>query len=246
MSQNDEQRKTEVERLETLEQLVDRYAQSRALPLLIPLAIMVLNAVLLLSAGKLAELLVFRLELDASWLTVFVIAIILWVFLSSIWLAGRLINKYGACFYKREGTIELQRDRVPVWASTAYLITLLGATFLSAFGIMSVRCALTFALTSFGTFMLYVGKKHREKALGVVLGGLCLAQAGLTAAGVRIPFLGQEWPYSYFAALMIYIVGDGLITALVVHIYNRKMLRKIKELRLFGEDYCNTSDTQQY
>jgi len=39
------------------------------------------------------------------------------------------------------------------------------------------------------------------------------------------------------------IVGVGLITMVVVHIYNRMILRKIKEMRPFGEQQANKSDT---
>ncbi|UCF43890.1 MAG: hypothetical protein JSV99_02915 [Planctomycetota bacterium] len=228
--------------LERLSELVDKYAQSRVLPLLIPLAILVLNAVLLLSAGELAGLLVYTFQLEMYWFTVIRWAVIVWVLVSSTWLTGKLVKRYGSSFYKKEGVIELQEERVPIWVWTAYVVTVLGPTFLSAFGIMPVRWALALALTSFGLFMLYVGKKHKEKVLGVVLGGLCIAEAGLTAIGVRIPFADEDWVHAYFVTLMAYIVGNGVITAVVVHIYNRIMLRKIKELRLVSERETNTSD----
>lgn len=237
-----EKDKTKAE-LEDLGRLVDRYAQSRALPLLIPLAIMVINVILLLSASKLASLLIFHLQISMFWFTVIIIGIIVWVLLSSTWVAGKLLVRYGGCFYKKEGTIELQRERVPIWAWIAYLITFCGPAVLSASGILPVRLALTMALASFGIFIPYIGKKHKEKALGVVYGGLSLAGAALTAVGVHIPFATEEWQYSYFIALMIYLVGGGLITAMVVHIYNRKILRKIREMRPFGEQHTNRSDT---
>jgi len=34
---------------------------------------------------------------------------------------------------------------------------------------------------------------------------------------------------------MTCLVGAGVITVIVVHMYNRKILRKIKEVRPFGE-----------
>ncbi|UCC22173.1 MAG: hypothetical protein JSW23_10305 [Planctomycetota bacterium] len=230
-------------KLESLSKLIDRYAQSRVLPLLIPLAILALNAVLLLSAGELAGLLIYTLQVEMYWFTVILWAVIVWVLVSSTWLTGRLVKRYGSSFYKKEGVIELQEERVPIWVWITYVVTVLGPTFLSAFGIMPIRWALALALTSFGLFMLCVGKKHKEKALGAVLGGLCLAQAGLTAIGVRIPFADEDWVHAYFVTLMAYIVVNGLITAVAVHIYNRVMLRKIKELRLASERETNTSDS---
>ncbi|MBA7631627.1 hypothetical protein ES703_39160 [subsurface metagenome] len=105
---------------------------------------------------------------------------------------------------------------------------------------MPARLGLTISLTSFGVFMLYGGKKYKEIALGVVCGALSLAEATATAIGVRAPFVSE---HSYFVPLMIYLIGAGLITMVVVHIYNRKILRKIKESRPFGEQEANKSDT---
>ena len=243
MSDDIEKHKTELEQLGRLERLVDRYAQSRVLPLLIPLAMMVVNIVLLLSAGKVASLLIFHLQIDMSWFTVIIIGVIVWVIVSSTWVTAKLIARYGDWPYKKEGVIKLREERVPIWAWIAYLITLLGPTFLSVFSIMPVRWAIAVALTSFGSFMLYVGKKHKEKALGIVLGGLCLAESGLTAGGVYIQFENADWLYSYFIPLMMYLVGNGLITTVVVHIYNRRVLHKLKGMRPFDEQESNKSDS---
>jgi len=153
-------------------------------------------------------------------------------------------KKHGYSFYdKRDGKIEVEKERVAVWACAVYVITFLGPTFLSAFSIMPVRWALAMALTAFGVFVLYQHKKHKEKFLGVVFGGLCLIEAAATAVGVATPLASKGWMYSYFAALTIYIAGAGLITMVVVHIYNRIILRKIKESRPFGEQEANKSDT---
>jgi hypothetical protein len=153
-------------------------------------------------------------------------------------------KKHGYRFYdKRDGKIKVEKERVAVWAWAVYTVTFLGPTFLSAFHIMPIRWAMTMALTSFGTFMLYLSKKHKEKALGTVFGGLCLVEAATTAFGMPIPLADKDWVHSYFVALNIYIVGAGLITAVVVHIYNRRVLRKIKEMRPFGEQGTNKSDT---
>ncbi len=80
----------------------------------------------------------------------------------------------------------------------------------------------------------------------MVLGGLCLAEAGLSAIGVRIRFADEDWVHAYFVTLMAYIVGSGLITAVVVHIYNRVILRKIKRAKLFGEQAKNSAGLEQH
>jgi hypothetical protein len=233
----------EKSRLDELGNLVDKYAQSRVLPLLIPMAILLFNVILILYAGKLATVLIFHLQISMYWYTVIIIGVVVWVLLSSFWVTGRLLARYGRCFYKREGTIELQRERSAVWAWIAYLITFCGSAVLSAESIIPVRWALMIALASFGTFMLYLGKKHKEKPIGVVFGGLSLATAVLTAFGVQIPFATEEWIYSYFMALMIYLIGAGLITAVIVHIYNRRVFLKIKGMGTFDEQQADKSNS---
>jgi len=235
MSDDIEKEKKKVE-LENLGRLVDRYAQSRSLPLLIPLAMLIFNVVLLVSVVKLG--LAYGTRIGRNGILIIVILVVLWTFFSSIWVVGKLLARYGGCFYKREGIIELQRERVPIWAWVAYAITFAGPVLLNAFWIMPARWGLTISLTSFGIFMLYGGKKHKEIALGVVYGVLSLAVAAATAIGVRAPFVSE---HSYFVPLMIYLVGAGLITAVVVHIYNRVILRKIKRAGLFGEQEKNSA-----
>jgi hypothetical protein len=73
-----------------------------------------------------------------------------------------------------------------------------------------------------------------------VYGILSLAEAAATAMGVRLPFVSE---HSCFMPLVIYMVGAGLITTVVVHIYNRRILQKIKEVRPFGEQQANKPDS---
>ena len=223
-----EKEKKKVE-LENLGQLVDRYAQSRSLGLAVPLVAIVIIAVLLVGSR---ELLSWKL---AWWSIAIVFLVEAWILIGCIWLYFKMGPKYGNFFYKKDGEIELEQERVPTWAWAAYAFTFIGAAVLNELGILPVRWALAMALASFGIFILYIGKKHKEKALGFVYGWLCLAVAVPTAAGVPVPF------HSYFASLMIYIVGAGLITMVAVHIYNRKILRNIKEMRPFGEQKAKKS-----
>lgn len=236
MSDDIDKEKKKVE-LENLGRLVDKYAQSRSLPLLISLAMMIFNFVLLVSVVKLV--LAYGMRIGQNGVLVIVILFVLWMFFSSIWVVGKLLDRYGGCFYKREGIIELQRERVPIWACIAFAITFIGPVLLNTFWIMSARWGLTISLTSFGIFMIYAGKKDKE-ILGFVDGVLSLAEAAATAIGVRAPFVEE---HSYFVPLVIYLVGAGLITAVVVHIYNRKILRKIKQVRPFGEQQEGKSDS---
>ncbi len=224
--------------LDKLGRLVDKYAQSRSLPLLIPLAMMIFNAVLLVSVVKLVV--AYGMRIGQSGVLIIVILVFLWIFFSSIWVVGKLLARYGGCFYKREGIIKLPRERIPIWAWIAFAITFCGPVLLNTFWIMPARWSLTISLTSFGIFMLYAGKKDKEITLGVVYGVLSLAEAAATAIGVRAPFVEE---HSYFVPLIIYIVGAGLITTVVVHIYNRRILRRIKEVRPFGEQEAGKPDS---
>ncbi len=237
MSDYIEKVKTKAE-LENLGRLVDQYAQSRSLPLLISLAMMIFNVVLLVSVVKLV--MAYGMRIGRNGVLIIVILVVLWMFFSSIWVVGKLLDRYGGCFYKREGIIKLQRERIPIWAWVAYAITFVGPVLLNTFWIMPARWGLTISLTSFGIFMLYAGKKDKEITLGVVYGVLSLAEAAATAMGVRIPFVNE---HSCFMPLVIYMVGAGLITTVVVHIYNRRILQKIKEVRPFGEQQRSKSDS---
>ena len=228
MSDDIDQEKKKVE-LENLGRLVERYAQSRSLPLLISLAMMIFNVVLLVSVVKLVV--AYGMRIRQNGVLVIVILVVLWMFFSSIWVVGKLLDRYAGCFYKREGIIKLQRERIPIWAWIAFAVTFLGPVFLNMFWIMLARWGLTISLASFGIFMLYAGKEDKQISLGFVYGGLSLAEAAATAIGIRAPFVEE---HSYFVPLVIYLVGAGLITRVVVHIYNRRVLRKIKETRPFG------------
>jgi len=223
--------------LEKLSGLVERYAQSRSLPMLLLLPIIVFNAILLVATIEVAGV------IDKSaWLSIFIL-VFLWVLFSSLWLPFIILKRYGSVFYKAEGEIELEREKVPIWAWATYAFTFIGPAVLNELEILPVRWALVVSMVSFGVFMIYVGKKQKEMVLGIVYGGLVLLEALVTALGLVKPFGGQQWKHAFFVTLIAYIIGAGLVTAIVVHIYNRKILRKIKETSPFGEQETNKSDT---
>ena len=234
---SDEVEKQKVE-LEKLGQLVDKYAQSRSLPLLISLAMMIFNAVLLVSVVKLV--MSYGIRIGRNAVLIIVILVFLWILFSSIWVVGKLLTRYGGCFYKREGTIKLQRERIPIWVWIAFVVTFLGPVFLNMFWIMPARWGLTISLASFGIFMLYAGKKDKQLSLGFVYGVLSLAEAAATGIGIRAPFVEER---SYFMPLVIYMVGAGLITIAVVHTYNRLILRRIKQMRPLNRQETSKPDS---
>ena len=237
MSDNIKKQKAELERLGRLEGLVDRYAQSRSLELLIVMVLFAVNVILILLWGKL-------LFWKKGWLWPLTITILVWGwFFLSGWLLSKAFKRY-ACFLYKEGQIELEEKKIPIWAWAAYFITFCGPAVLNLFDVLPVRWALVTSLTSFGIFMLYIGKKQNANLLAGVFAGLVLTAAAATAIGLPTPFMNSEqWLYSLFLSLMIYLVGAGVSAAVVVHIYNRKVLRKIKQMRPFGEQESNTSDT---
>lgn len=235
MSSDIEKAKKKVE-LENLGRLVDRYAQSRSLEFLIGMGLFTVNVILILLWVRL----MFWKEM---WWWPWTITVLVWGwFFLSGWLLSRIFKRYAYFFYK-EGQIELEEKRIPIWAWSAYFITFCGPAFLNLFDIVPVRWALVASLTSIGIFMLYIGKKQKAELLAGVFTGLILTEAAAIAIGVPTPFTNRDWLYSFFVPLMIYFVSGALIAAVVSHLYNRKILRKIKELRPFGEQEANTSDT---
>jgi len=227
MSGNNKKKNVEIERLEKLEGLVDRYAQSRSMGLWVGAVLVLINTIVLVGSIELAK---FLLLADKSWSSVPIVFALLWVPISTIWLIW-FEKKHNYSFYnKRDGQIEVEKEPVPAWAWIAYLITFLGPLILNMCNILSTRWALTIALASFGLFVIYIGKKQKDTISSAVCGGLCLITAAATAVGIPTILAGKNWIYSYFLTLNIYVVGAILVTMVVVHIYNRRILRKIKRM----------------
>ncbi len=180
----------ELERLSRLEQLIDRYAQSRSLGLWIPLALIVINTVLLVAWIELAEPCARRI--GPYWTLACFGLIFLWVIFSSIWVTFKLVPKYGYSFYRKDGKIELKKEKIPICAWVLYIVPFLGSAILNATGHMAVRWALTISLFSFGTFTLYKSKKQKEKPLGVVGSVLVLLATLAIATGLIKPFGGEQ------------------------------------------------------
>ena len=45
----------------------------------------------------------------------------------------------------------------------------------------------------------------------------------------------REWDYSFFVAYVILFASAGLVTAVAVHIYNRRIWKRIMQDRPFHE-----------
>ncbi len=246
MSGDIKNHKAQVEKLSRLGWLVDLYTQSRAIGLWVSVAVLAINVILVLGSMQLCVVLACR---GSSWWWAPVVLAGVWGFSSTVWL-WRFDRKHGNRFYdKKDGKIEVVRERIPAWAWVVYGTAFLGPLFLNACEIMSDRWGLTMSLISFGVFVLYGCKKEKEKIVGVVLGGLCLIEAAATALGVPVPLTDIPLAdtgisaHTYFLALTIYIAAAGLMAMVVVHIYNRKILHKIKQMELFGEQERSQSDS---
>lgn len=246
MSGDIKNHKAQVEKLTQLGRLVDKYAQSRALGLWMSVAVLAINVILVLGSMQLCVVLACR---RSSWWLAPVVLAGIWGFTSTVWL-WRFERKYSNRFYdKKDGKIEVERERIPAWAWAAYGITFLGPIFLNACEILSDRWGLTMSITSFGVFGFYGCKKEKEKFVGIVLGGLCLIEAAATALGIPVPLTDIPLAdtgiteHSYVLALLIYIAAAGLMAMVVVHIYNRRILHKIKGMGPFGEKEKSQSDS---
>ena len=233
MAENIEKQKAE---LEKLEKLVDSYAQSRSLGLLL-FAMMTTIATVLV-----VVLMEFAFRKPVWWFVSMVILLMAGIGAGGFWLTVKLLPRYEKCFYKKEGQIELEQKKIPIWTIVFYVAAFLVSAALNMRGIIPIRWALPLALVSLGVFIFYASGKEKNKPLGRVFCGLLLLEATATAAGMLTPFSSKNWVYSYYAALMIFIAGAGFITAIVVHLYNRRILKKIKQTRPFDEEQSNTAN----
>jgi len=239
----------ELERLKRLGTLVNRYAQSRSLGLLIFLAIVLINFILLLQMDKLiawrserfladteirqSEVEV-RLELEAWWVRIVVLLQVLFS-IGSLWLAFRLAKRYGMRFYRGDGVIELPRGRTPLIAWIVFLIVHIVPAALTEAEYISNRWGLALILTVAGAFFIYIRNKEKDVPICLVLGGLLLLEAIAVASGIPTPFHSRSWDYSFAFAYVILFTSAGVVTAVVVHIYNRRIWRRIKQDRPFHE-----------
>jgi biotin transporter BioY len=239
----------ELERLKRLGTLVNRYAQSRSLGLLIVLAILLINSVLLwqmdkLIAWRVERLLAdteiqqseveVRLEVEAWWVRTIVLFEVLFS-IGAVWLIFRLGKRYGMRFYRRDGVIELRRGKTPLIACIVFFIVHTVPAALTMFEYISNRWGLALILTVAGAFFIYIRNKVKEVPICLVFGGLLLLEAGAVALGMPTPFRSREWDYSFCAAYLILGASAGLVTAVAVHIYNRRIWKRITQDRPFNE-----------
>lgn len=224
-----EKKKAEVEKLNRLGRLVEKYAQTRSLGLLLLMVLIVIGTVLMV---MLMELVLWK---PAWWLLGVVMLLMAAVCIVGLWLIVKVFPRYERRLYSKEGQIELEQKKVSIWAFVVYVVGFLGPIALNAFEIMPIRWALPMTLVILGVFIFYASGKEKNRPLGLVFCVVLLLEAAVTVAGIPTPFAGKGWLYSCFVALMIYIAGASLITAVVVHIYNRIILRRIKQMRPFGE-----------
>jgi len=222
--------------LQEVKRLTHLYAQSRVLPLIIPLFFIVLNAGLILGWFAFVDLMLsdrWPFEFDGSvLLTPTLVLLAAWC-LASVWVTFKAIARYGPRFYRGEGQAVLRSRGIPIWAFVLCCVAYLGPAILNAFELLPIRWALTTALASFGVFVVYAGKREQEAPWGIVCGGLLLLIAIATAAGLPTPFRADSL-HAFWLTWMIYIVGAGAIATIVVHLYNRRILRRLKGANPLG------------
>ncbi|HUW81725.1 MAG TPA: hypothetical protein VMZ31_02870 [Phycisphaerae bacterium] len=239
----------ELQRLERLGRLVNRYAQSRSLSLLIVLAILLINFALLLQMDKLIAWRIdrfltddeiqpsevaLRLGLETRWVIAIVLLQVVFS-IGSLWLAFKLAKRYGMSFYRADGAIELPRGRTPPIAWIVFFSVHIVPAALTEAEYLSNRWGLALILSVAGAFFIYLRNKERAVPPCLVLGGLLLLEAVAVASGIPTPFCGRSWDYSFAAAYVILFASAGAVTAVVVHIYNRWIWRRIGQERPFDE-----------
>lgn len=223
--------------LDKLARLVDKYAQSRSLSLLMPAAILGTIVAWVIGTTALTD------WKPRAWWTPYLIWLTPAVIVGLLWLGAKLVTRYEFIFYRRDGKIELETEKIPAWGWAAFFAGVVSAVFLSLFEILTVRWALTLAIGSVGVFMLCIGRREKAIPLSIVLGSLLLIEAAVIAAGVPTPFADKEWIYSFFVIFETSVVAAGVISAIAVHIYNRRILRKLKKMRPFSGQETSKSDS---
>jgi len=238
MSDDTEKHKAE---LEKFSRLIGRYAQSRSLGLWIGSAVVFIDAMVMVGAIELAWYIIEKG--DSGWWVPLAFGV-LWVIVTAVALI-RYEKKLDYGFYdKQDGRVEVKKEKIPIWAFCAFVLTVFGPVILNFRGFLSSRWGLTISLTFVGLFSFYSSKKHRDRAYGVLFGGLCLMLGTATALGIPVPLTDVGHQKSYLLALFLYSAVASLATAVVVHIYNRAVLRKIKQMKLFEEWQGSEADTQ--
>ena len=237
MSDEYEKEKTAVEKLDQVGRLVDKYAQSRSLGLLIPVVILGIIVALVIGTTKMTD------SKPGTWWTPYLIWLTPVVIAGLLWMGAKLVARYEFIFYRRDGKIELEKEKIPILWWVIFFAAVIAATFLSLFEILTIRWALTLAIGSTGVFMLCIGRREKAIPSCIVLGLLLLIETAVIATGVPTPFTGMGWLYSFFVTFEMSVVIAGLISAVFVHMYNRRILRRIKQMGPFSEHQQSQSDS---
>ncbi|MHC4442912.1 MAG: hypothetical protein ACYTF1_15005 [Planctomycetota bacterium] len=219
----------ELERLERFGTLVNRYAQSRSLGLLIPVAIILINMALLQWMDKLMAW-----KPEVWWILAVVLFEVLFS-IGAVWLIFKLVKRYAMNFYRSDGVIELPRTGTPLIAVLIFLAVHTIPAALTMFEYISNRWGLSLILTVAGAFIIYIRNREKETPTCLVLGGLLLLEAVAVALGMPTPFHNGDWDYSFCWAYVILFASAAVVTAIAVHIYNRRIWRRIVRERPFHE-----------
>jgi hypothetical protein len=224
------EKRGDLERLERLGTLVNRYAQSRSLGLLIPLAIFLLVNLPVLF--WLDRVMLWKLE---TWWVLSIVLLEVLLGLGFLWLMFKLAKRYGMSLYRRDGVIELPGKGTPLIACLIFLAMTVIPAGLTWSEHISNRWGLVLILTVAGVFIVCVRNREKEAVTCLVFGGLLLLEAAAVALGVPTPFRTWDWDYSFAGAYLIFFASAGLVSAVVVHIYNRRIWRRIVRERPFHE-----------
>jgi hypothetical protein len=204
--------------LQEVQRLTNLYAQSRVLPGIIPLTAMAIGVALLFGLVRVLD----AVE-EPVWLGIAILLISAVLF---VWLTYRATVRYGPWFYRREGQVVLRSEGIPLWAYAFFFVTLGVVGVMEVVGALPLRWALAAELTCFGVFVFYVCKREKEMPTGIVFACLLLVAAMATAIGLSPPL--QEW------AWLTYFAGAWVITMILVHAYNRRVLRRLKGANPLG------------
>jgi hypothetical protein len=214
-----------------------RYAQNRTIPFLVSLVIFLLFFIALAGTSYLAGNALRSGNMVAFWSCIFVLVCVstALIFFSVPGWGGNFINRITQRLYSSEGDITLStpvRIRKHSWigwvAGSIFMSCILTSVALGIYGYIPIEYMQPISAIYCVPFLVFLWFWQRPMVglLSLLWPSLYALHAIMVVVGVPIQFSG-EWS---FLNMLIPIVGYGILSGLIGHLYSRFALSKLKDL----------------
>jgi hypothetical protein len=214
-----------------------RYAQNRTISFLVFLVIFLLFFITLAGTSYLAGNALRSRNMLAFWSWVFVLVCVstALIFFSVPGWGGNFINRITQRLYSSEGDITLStpvRIRKHSWigwvAGSIFMSCILTSVALGIYGYIPIEYMQPISAIYCVPFLVFLWFWQRPMVglLSLLWPSLYALHAIMVVVGVPIQFSG-EWS---FLNMLIPIVGYGILSGLIGHLYSRFALSKLKDL----------------